>query len=121
MSFLILASLIKLSFWKVNNQFFIKQTQEAQVILNDVLAYKTQTQWLFTDLPMYGVQAQINVPPELAMISRKRIASGQATPDSTFAMIKKYQPEQFILGRFPELKQPIQTYLDQNFERRSPD
>ncbi|TVQ55609.1 MAG: hypothetical protein EA366_10755 [Spirulina sp. DLM2.Bin59] len=52
------------------------------------------------------------------MISRKRIASGQITAAWLGELMAKYQPEQVILGRFPELQTLLQAELDQQFESR---
>lgn len=118
-AFLILAFLIKGTVVTIENQKIRYQSNEANMILSEVLSYKEQTHWLFTDVPMYGVRAQINVIPELAMVSRKRLVSGQVTGASAMDIVKNYQPEQFIFGRFPELENSLKPYLNENCKQNS--
>jgi 4-amino-4-deoxy-L-arabinose transferase-like glycosyltransferase len=117
--FLVLAFFIKGTVVTIENQKIIYQSNEANIILSEVLSYKEQTHWLFTDVPMYGVRAQINVIPELAMVSRKRLVSGQVTGASAIKIVESYQPEQFIFGRFPELEESLKPYLTENFKQNS--
>ncbi|MDY7015819.1 MAG: hypothetical protein SVX43_19935, partial [Cyanobacteriota bacterium] len=57
--------------------------------------------------------------PEIAVLSRKRIASGEMTRDKLYDLLAKYRPEQVILERFPEVYDPIRPYLDANYVKLS--
>ncbi|NJN73328.1 MAG: hypothetical protein HC799_11245 [Limnothrix sp. RL_2_0] len=118
-TFLVLAFFIKGAVVTIENQKFRYQSDEANVVLREVLSHKEQTHWLFTDIPMYGVRAQINVIPELAMVSRKRLVSGQVTAESVMDIVENHQPEQFVFGRFPELEDWLKPYLNEKFKQYS--
>jgi hypothetical protein len=64
-----------------------------------VLKYKDSTKWVFTDRPIYAFYAGLSVPPEMAVISSKRINSGQLTNQEMLAVLKKYHPEQIVIAR----------------------
>ncbi len=117
--FLLFATPVKFALLHHQNQVFAQQTAAHQVVFEQVQAYQPQTRWLLTDLPIYAAHGGLNVPPELAMISRKRIASGQITAQWLADLMAKYQPEQVVLGRFPELQTLLQSELDQHFEKQS--
>lgn len=117
--FLLLTTPVKFALLHHQNQVFARETAAHHLVFQEVQAYQSQTHWLLTDLPIYAAHGGLNVPPELAMISRKRIASGQITAAWLADLMAKYQPEQVILGRFPELRALLQPELDAHFEERS--
>jgi hypothetical protein len=86
-----------------------------QPVFRALMKHQGQTNWLFTDLPMFGFQAHLKVPPEIAVFSQKRLRSGNLTPSSLNDICNRYQPEQVLLGRFPEIKADLRTMLDQNY------
>jgi hypothetical protein len=82
-------------------------------VMRRISQYADQTKWMVTDLPMYAFRAGIPVPPELAVISAKRIAAGELSGSELLNAVQEYKPEQVLLGRFdfPEL----QEYLAENY------
>lgn len=62
--------------------------------------YANKTNWVLTDLPMYAFRVGLPVPPELAVVSHKRVSTGNLTDDQLIEITKKYQPEQILIGRF---------------------
>jgi hypothetical protein len=40
------------------------------------------------------------VPPEIAVLSAKRVRTGLITDTDMIEIVKKYQPQQVLLGRF---------------------
>lgn len=68
--------------------------------LTKMIKYAPETNWVVTDLPMYAFRARLLVPPELAVFSSKRLETGNLTEAEIIAVIRKYQPEQVMLGRF---------------------
>jgi len=51
---------------------------------------------MVTDAPMYAFLTDLAVPPYLAVISGKRIASGDLTEEQIINTISQYQPEQVL-------------------------
>jgi len=68
-------------------------------LMQMILKYKSLTNWVFTDNPMYAFYNDLIVPPEIAVISYKRINSGDLTFAEMLAILNKYHPEQIILTR----------------------
>jgi uncharacterized membrane protein len=62
--------------------------------------YASQTNWVYTDRPMFAFRAQLPVPPHLAVISKKRLATGDLTDDQILEILVEYQPEQVLPTRF---------------------
>lgn len=83
-------------------------------VLATMIDYRAQTHWLFTDAPMFAFRARLPVPPELAVITDKRLRTGYLTDEEILATVKRYQPEQVLLGRFtlPGLSE----YLEANYQ-----
>ncbi len=82
-------------------------------VLRKIEQYAPRTSWMVTDMPMYAFRAGISVPPDLAVISWKRLASGELTEAHILDTLQAYQPEQILLGRFefPSLD----PYLQENY------
>ncbi|MDY6784565.1 MAG: glycosyltransferase family 39 protein [Cyanobacteriota bacterium] len=106
---------IKLGVIHWQNRAFVQDSQAKLEIVERILDYQKETHWVLTDNPMYAFAAGLRVPPEIAVLSRKRIASGEINPDRLYALLAQYQPEQVILERFPEVYEPIRPYLDANY------
>jgi len=90
-----------------------KNTEVTEHVLN----YKQSTEWLFTDLPVYAFYTGLNVPPEIAVLSTKRLESGNLTVTQVRSLLKKYRPEQVVLGRFPKLRRQVRTDLNENYSK----
>jgi len=93
-----------------NHQPYFIALQQAhpareQVILDEIAPYQPHAHWMFTDLPMYAFRAEILVPPELAVLTSKRLISGELSHQELARLVAAYQPEIILLGRFdlPEL------------------
>jgi hypothetical protein len=56
--------------------------------------------WVVTDVPMYAYLAGLPVPPEIAVISSKRVETGLITDKEMIDIVVKYQPEEVLIGRF---------------------
>ncbi|MEA5578956.1 hypothetical protein [Anabaena sp. UHCC 0451] len=74
--FTLLVIPIKLGVVQWENYNFVQKSQIKFANLERILIYKNQSKWLFTDIGMYGFYSQINIPPEIIVISRKRLSSG---------------------------------------------
>jgi 4-amino-4-deoxy-L-arabinose transferase-like glycosyltransferase len=83
--------------------------------LRIMLKYAPQSTWMVTDMPMAAFRANLLVPPNLAVFTAKRYASGFLTQEDIIAAVKEYQPEQILFGRneYPLVETFLQT---QNYQ-----
>ncbi len=96
-----------------------KPTSAETTILRKLDKFAPQTRWLVTDRPMYAFREGLLVPPELAVLSSKRVETGNLTGNEMQAAIQRYQPEQILIGRFdfPGLGQELQTHYRLIYDR----
>jgi hypothetical protein len=100
-----------------------KSIREKNSVLENVLTYRDQTNWLVTDYPIFAFYANLKVPPEIVVISRKRVVTEGFDGEDFLKIIQKYHPEQVIIGRFvtgyfekPFLDDPLLAqYLQENY------
>jgi 4-amino-4-deoxy-L-arabinose transferase-like glycosyltransferase len=71
-----------------------------QAVVERLRIYKEQTHWVFSDLLIYPFCAGLAAPPELAVITEKRIATGFLSDDYLAQTLQRYRPEQILIGRF---------------------
>jgi hypothetical protein len=64
---------------------------------------------------MYAFRAGLPVPPPLAAMTGKRIASGELTEAMIIQTIEDYKPEQVLLGRFD--LPAVESFLRQDYRR----
>jgi 4-amino-4-deoxy-L-arabinose transferase-like glycosyltransferase len=102
---------VKIAIMGLEQYYLLKETTHRQAVLTEVLAEKSQTRWLFTDLPITAFYTGIKIPPETVVFSIKRLSSGMLKSANTMQLLETYQPEQLVLGRFPELHQSLEPYL----------
>jgi hypothetical protein len=69
-------------------------------VRQDLTQYAAGTKWIFTDRPITAFYAGLRVPPEVAVFSHKRLLAGFFTPAEQLDCLRRYQPEQVLLGRF---------------------
>ena len=84
-----------------------------QKLMDEISVYKDETNWMVTDVPMYAFRKGLMVPPELAVFSSKRLATGDLSESEIIHVIEIYQPEQVLIGRF-DLPDVIE-YLEENY------
>jgi hypothetical protein len=85
----------------------------AQKFFIRMVKYAPETHWVVTDLPMYAFRAHLPVPPELAVISEKRVRTGAFTEQDLIESIRTWNPEQVLIGRFKYLT--VEGYLAQDY------
>jgi len=83
--------------------------------LAEMTSHMSKTEWVVTDLPMYSFRAGLPVPPPLAAMTGKRIASGELTEAMIIQTIEDYKPEQVLLGRFD--LPAVESYLRLDYRR----
>jgi hypothetical protein len=71
--------------------------QERQIVAS-LWNHASETQWLFTDRPMFGVLVDLPVPPFVAVMSRKRLQTNELTPADILAVLEEYEPEMILKG-----------------------
>jgi hypothetical protein len=116
LSLCLICLLIKswLTFTKTED--LLRDSQVYQPALQALMTHQSQTKWLFTDMPMFGFQSNLNVPPEIAVFSQKRLRSQNLTLPDIVNLFDQYQPEQVLLARFPEIQTGLITLLNQHYE-----
>ncbi len=78
--------------------------------------YADQTHWVYTDRPMFAFRARLPVPPYLAVMSKKRLASGVLADDQILGILIEYQPEQIFQERMD--LPAVEEYMSiRNFRR----
>jgi hypothetical protein len=101
----------------INHQFVAESKPKLEVI-EKVRALQASTHWLFTDLPIAAFYTGLKVPPELAVFSTKRIASGSLSDAKLMDILQTYQPEQVLLGRYPKVQMALAAYLNQHYVKQ---
>ena len=76
-----------------------REAQERQIValMSD---HRAETNWVYTDRPMFAFAAGLSVPPYLAVLSSKRVLTGQLTEDEILATLETYKPELILATRF---------------------
>jgi hypothetical protein len=62
--------------------------------------FAPQTHWIVTDMPMYAFRAGLPIPPNLVVFTTKRLFTGFLPDEELRETIRKYNPEQVLLGRY---------------------
>lgn len=73
---------------------------ETSGLLERVAEYKSETKWMLTDRPMYAFRNGILVPPEFAVLSLKRMITGEVTEEDLIEGVVRYKPEQVLIARY---------------------
>jgi hypothetical protein len=101
----------------INHQFVAESKPRLEAI-EKVRALRSSTHWLYTDLPIVAFYTGLKVPPELAVFSTKRIASGSLSDTKLMDILQIYQPEQVLLGRYPKVKTALEAYLNKRYVKQ---
>lgn len=72
------------------------------------------TRWIVTDSPLDAYYAGLKTPPELAVISLKRVKGGTLTPDDVLAVIQRLNPEQVSYRRM-FMGKPVLAHLKEAY------
>jgi hypothetical protein len=78
-----------------------QKTVASDVMLAHVIKYRAQTQWFYAQPVIYAFHARLRIPPELAVVARKRYWSGQMTGHELLSIVQQYKPEQLLLLKGP--------------------
>jgi 4-amino-4-deoxy-L-arabinose transferase-like glycosyltransferase len=88
-----------------------KPTASEVKFLAYIRQYAPQTHWFVTDLPIYAFDTNLPVPPDLVVLSSKRVETGELSEEYIIATIQKYHPELVMFGRnkFPSVRKYLQA------------
>jgi Dolichyl-phosphate-mannose-protein mannosyltransferase len=89
------------------------KTLSSPQIVGKMLEYAPQTRWVITDSPMFAFRAGLLVPPNLAVISRKRIRTRRLTGENILDAMREYNPEQVWLTRLNPTS--VRSYLEKHY------
>jgi hypothetical protein len=90
-----------------------------QMFLTKMENHAANSEWVVTNLPMYAFRVGLPVPPHLAVISEKRILTGELSESQIVATIQSIQPALVLIGRreFPDLETYLATQYRLLYER----
>ncbi len=74
-------------------------TQEIKIV-NLLSGYSQRVRWIFADMPIFAFYANIPTPPELAVISTKRIFTKNLQPSYLIDVLEKYKPGLILLSKY---------------------
>jgi 4-amino-4-deoxy-L-arabinose transferase-like glycosyltransferase len=80
--------------------FALQATPGKLEILAAMRTYAEETHWILTDMPIYAFRIKRPVPPVLATVSLKRLATGSLSEQDILKALQEYQPEQVLMERF---------------------
>lgn len=73
--------------------------------------------WVFTDSPIHAFHAGLLVPPEVAIVPRKRLWANAHSVGELTACLDRYRPSQILLIT-DTWKVPLQDYLESHYASR---
>ena len=94
------------------NEKTVKQEKE---IIDIISKYNINSQWIVTDRPIFAFYTNMLVPPELALISRKRNFSSDAAQKYFIKKLKKYTPELILINRSEFYGEKAISYVENNY------
>ena len=77
-------------------------------------AENARTRWVFTDNVMFPFYAGLPVPPEIAVLSTKRLQAGLITQAEILDVLRRYRPEQAVVCR-GIFDKTIMAYLKEHY------
>ncbi len=84
------------------------------LVLKEIERFKPYTTFMFSDQPIFTFHAQIPMPPHLAVISLKRLWSGDMSNRRLTAEIESVKPGLILLGN-NGLEVPYQALLNREY------
>ena len=86
----------------------------SSLVLKEIARYKPFTEFLFADEPIYSFHSGIPMPPHLAVISLKRLWSGDMTPAKLRAEMQQTKPGLILLNNDTQ-ELPFQDLIDTEY------
>lgn len=93
-------------------------TQNWPEIVSAISNYRDKTNWLYTDNPILAVHTDLPIPPEVAVITKKRFGKGGDYEQKLLSSLQSYQPEQLVFTNYQSLLQnpQIGSYIEQHYD-----
>lgn len=79
-------------------------------------SHAPNARWVFTHDLLAAFWAGLPIPPELAVIPRKRLWSGQLTPAQIRAHLERYRPELILLPEWRRREYGLEDYLKAHYQ-----
>ncbi|MBF2063706.1 MAG: glycosyltransferase family 39 protein [Calothrix sp. C42_A2020_038] len=108
---------IKLSIITIENNKYVQASREQFELLNIVSKYKENTQWMFTDCPIYAFYSGLRVPPEVAVLSHIRTNSHKIKPEQLVSVFKNYRPEQALFCKSKAIRNYVDSQISQYYTK----
>ena len=123
--------ILSLSFllWKapgaIKGQYkkLVKNSTKMNPVVVELIKNNSTNEYVFTDMPLYAIAAGKLVPPEIAVLSWKRVSSmgNKKVAKLYMELSEKYPGSLFYFHRYPELKRNIAELLESKYECIDPD
>ncbi len=92
-----------------------KASPEEQATVDLLMKYKASTDWVITERAIFAFYVNMLVPPELAIIGKKRNFTDEAAQDYFIGILQKYKAK-LILIYWPEFYGPkVMSYIRENY------
>ena len=108
---------VKLTIITMENNKYIEESKEKIELLNIVLKHKQNTQWIFTDCPIYAFYSGLRVPPEVAVLSHIRLRSNTITREQFLSVLKNYRPEQALFCKSRMIRNYLDSHISQYYTK----
>jgi hypothetical protein len=93
-----------------------KANLEEQAVVDLLTKYKAVTDWVITERAIFAFYANMLVPPELAIIGKKRNFIDEAAQDYFIDILQKYKAK-LILIYMPEFYgSKVISYIEENYD-----
>jgi hypothetical protein len=83
----------------LRGQLPVEEDQE-RALLASMGDHASEVDWLYTDRPVFAFLTGLPVPPNLAVITQKRLLTGHLTEEEIAATLEAYAPEMILNARF---------------------
>ena len=100
------------------------QAPQRSALIQELSGRIGKARWIFTDRPMYALRAGLAVPPEIAVLTHKRVLlmdKKEIGAPFVEKIVDKYGIDQVLLARYSRYSGEVSALLNNRFERRSGD
>jgi 4-amino-4-deoxy-L-arabinose transferase-like glycosyltransferase len=106
---------LPMKYKRVQNDISDKTNWQEINMLGLLSKYKSKTRWIATDMPTAAFNANILVPPEIAVATVKRRFASAEEQKYFLDILKRYKPEQILIGRFQDYGPKIMEYIKNDY------
>ncbi len=91
------------------------ENQISNELMSKIMVYAPKMHYMVTDLPIFAFKANVPTPPYLAVISHKRIWSGELTKAQIGETILQWKPEMVLFGGKINPAYVINNYVTRHY------